>query len=323
MVLKRAFFVERTLAPLPSPQFEGLSLRCKTRQKGCACGWQWRRCMEAAGVTMKRYLVTGGAGFIGSAVVRKLIRDTSHQVLVVDKLTYAGNLDSLTPVANSTALPLRAGRYRRRRADARDSSMRTSRTSSCISPRRAMSIARSTGRERSSQTNVVGTFALLQAALHYWRRLARERQRAFRFHHISTDEVFGSLGEDGLLPRGISLSAELALFGLEGRLGPFRPSLAPYLRPADDRHQLLEQLWALSLSREADPADHPQCARGQTPAGLRQGRERARLALRRRSRRRRCILVADQAGSRARLQHRRPQRADQYRRRARDLRARR
>ena len=118
MVLKRAFFVERTMAPLPSPQFEGLSLRCKTRQKGCACGWQWRRCMEAAGVTMKRYLVTGGAGFIGSAVARKLIRDTSHQVLVVDKLTYAGNLDSLDSGIEQHALPLREGRYRRRRADA-------------------------------------------------------------------------------------------------------------------------------------------------------------------------------------------------------------
>jgi dTDP-glucose 4,6-dehydratase len=153
--------------------------------------------MEAAGVIMKRYLVTGGAGFIGSAVARKLIRDTSHQVLVVDKLTYAGNLDSLTPVSNST-------RYRFEKADIGDGErMRT--LIDAYQPDVIMHLAAESHVDRSIdgpgafvQTNVVGTYALLQAALHYWRRLSRERQRAFRFHHVSTDEVFGSLGDDGL-----------------------------------------------------------------------------------------------------------------------------
>ena len=131
------------------------------------------------------------------------------------------------------------------------------------------------------QTNVVGTFTLLQAApCAIGGACLASAQRGFRFHHISTDEVFGSLGEDGLLPRGIPLPAELALLGLEGRLRPFRARLAPHLRPADADHQLLQQLRAVPLSREADPAHDPQRARGQAPAGLRQGRERARLALR-------------------------------------------
>ena len=149
-------------------------------------------------MTMKRYLVTGGAGFIGSAVARKLIRDTSHQVLVVDKLTYAGNLNSLDSGIEQPALPLRDRPISATASGCARSSMRTSRTSSCTSPRRAMSIARSTGRARSCRRTSSAPSPCLQAALHYWRRLSRERQRAFRFHHVSTDEVFGSLGDDGL-----------------------------------------------------------------------------------------------------------------------------
>jgi dTDP-glucose 4,6-dehydratase len=145
---------------------------------------------------MKRFLVTGGAGFIGSAVVRTLVRDTPHQVLVVDKLTYAGNLDSLKPVANSP-------RYTFERADVADAERMRS-IIQAYAPDVIMHLAAESHVDRSIdgpgeflQTNVVGTYSLLQAALEHWRRLPLECQTSFRFHHISTDEVFGSLGEEG------------------------------------------------------------------------------------------------------------------------------
>jgi dTDP-glucose 4,6-dehydratase len=144
----------------------------------------------------RKFLVTGGAGFIGSAVVRRLIRDTSHQVLVVDKLTYAGNLDSLAPVAGSD-------RYGFEQADIADAG-RMRAILSRFQPDVIMHLAAESHVDRSIdgpgafvQTNVVGTFTLLQAALAYWRGLTGERRDAFRFHHISTDEVFGTLGPDG------------------------------------------------------------------------------------------------------------------------------
>jgi dTDP-glucose 4,6-dehydratase len=144
----------------------------------------------------KKYFITGGAGFIGSAVVRLLIRDTSHQVLVVDKLTYAGNLDSLKPVANTP-------RYNFVQADIADAERMRSLVDE-YQPDVVMHLAAESHVDRSIdgpgefvQTNVVGTFTLLQAALGYWRGLSAERQATFRFHHISTDEVFGTLGEEG------------------------------------------------------------------------------------------------------------------------------
>jgi dTDP-glucose 4,6-dehydratase len=145
----------------------------------------------------KRFLVTGGAGFIGSAVVRRLLQTTAHEVLVVDKLTYAGNLESLAPVAASP-------RYRFARADiAEGPTMRL--LFEEFSPDVVMHLAAESHVDRSIdgpgefiQTNLVGTFALLQAALSHWRALPAPRKQGFRFHHISTDEVFGSLGPEGL-----------------------------------------------------------------------------------------------------------------------------
>jgi dTDP-glucose 4,6-dehydratase len=144
----------------------------------------------------RKFLVTGGAGFIGSAVVRRLIRETSHQVLVVDKLTYAGNLDSLAPVAGSD-------RYGFEQADIADAGLMRA-ILSRFQPDVIMHLAAESHVDRSIdgpgafvQTNVVGTFTLLQAALAYWRGLTGERRDGFRFHHISTDEVFGTLGPDG------------------------------------------------------------------------------------------------------------------------------
>lgn len=144
-----------------------------------------------------RILVTGGAGFIGSALVRRIIRDTPHTVLVYDKLTYAGNLASLAPVAADA-------RYAFVRADICDPAAARAALES-FRPDWVMNLAAESHVDRSIdgpaafiQTNLVGTGVMLQASLDYWRALPEDEQAAFRFHHISTDEVFGSLGAEGL-----------------------------------------------------------------------------------------------------------------------------
>lgn len=143
-----------------------------------------------------RILVTGGAGFIGSAVVRRIIQETPDRVLVFDKLTYAGNLASLAPVA-------RDARYRFLKGDICDAAAVKAALSD-FEPDIIMHLAAESHVDRSIdgpaafiQTNVVGTFVLLQTALAYWRGLPPGRHDRFRFHHVSTDEVFGSLGESG------------------------------------------------------------------------------------------------------------------------------
>ncbi len=145
-----------------------------------------------------RILVTGGAGFIGSALVRHLLTETQHEVFNVDKLTYAGNLESLAPVAASP-------RYRFLQADicdraAMDEALRD------FQPDAVMHLAAESHVDRSIdgpsafiQTNIVGTYSLLESVRAYWLGLDKERKAAFRFHHISTDEVYGDLhGADDL-----------------------------------------------------------------------------------------------------------------------------
>ncbi|MCI5043847.1 MAG: dTDP-glucose 4,6-dehydratase [Aquisalinus sp.] len=144
-----------------------------------------------------KYLVTGGAGFIGSAVIRSLIADTAHEVLNFDALTYAGNLSSLAGVAESE-------RYQFIHGDIRDLAL-VRETISTWQPDLIMHFAAESHVDRSIdgpaafiETNIVGTFNLLSAALDYWQNLSPNRQQLFRFQHISTDEVYGSLGETGL-----------------------------------------------------------------------------------------------------------------------------
>ncbi len=145
-----------------------------------------------------KILVTGGAGFIGSAVVRHIIENTRDEVRVVDSLTYAGNLESLAPVAGSE-------RYSFSQTDITDAAAVAAQFSE-FHPDIVMHLAAESHVDRSIdgpaafiQTNVIGTFTLLEAARHYWSGLGEEQKQAFRFHHISTDEVYGDLhGTDDL-----------------------------------------------------------------------------------------------------------------------------
>lgn len=143
-------------------------------------------------------LVTGGAGFIGSAVVRHIIQNTAHHVLNVDKLTYAGNLESLESVATSE-------RYQFSHTDICDRA-RLDQLFKTFQPDLVMHLAAEshvdrsiTGSQDFIETNIIGTYQLLEATRFYWNNLEPSQKEAFRFHHISTDEVYGDLeGTDDL-----------------------------------------------------------------------------------------------------------------------------
>ncbi len=148
-----------------------------------------------------RILLTGGCGFIGSAVVRHLVRNTGHDVTTLDKMTYAASRDALEEVREHA-------RHRIIEADVADG--RAVRDAFATSdPDWVMHLAAETHVDRSIdgpapfiQSNVVGTFTMLEAAREHWQGLPAARRAGFRFHHVSTDEVFGALGpDDHLLPR--------------------------------------------------------------------------------------------------------------------------
>lgn len=144
-----------------------------------------------------KLIVTGGAGFIGSAVIRYLLTETDVTIINVDKLTYAGNLESLAPVAANP-------RYHFAQIDIKDA-VALEQLFSEHQPDAVMHLAAESHVDRSIdgpaefiETNIVGTYTLLEAARQYWQQLPTEQQASFRFHHVSTDEVYGSLEEDGL-----------------------------------------------------------------------------------------------------------------------------
>ena len=148
-----------------------------------------------------KVLVTGGAGFIGSAVCRYLVSEQDVQVLNVDKLTYAANLNSLEPIAGSN-------NYNFEQVDICDAEKMETVFSS-FAPDAVIHLAAESHVDRSItgssafiETNIVGTHTLLEASRDYWSRLHGERRDSFRFVHISTDEVYGSLGDDGLFKEG-------------------------------------------------------------------------------------------------------------------------
>ncbi|MGC0934816.1 dTDP-glucose 4,6-dehydratase [Pantoea agglomerans] len=164
-----------------------------------------------------KILITGGAGFIGSAVVRHVINNTNDEVINVDKLTYAGNLESLKEVSSNP-------RYTFKQIDICDGQAITQALNE-YQPDAIMHLAAESHVDRSItgpaefvQTNVVGTYVLLEASRQYWSALPEERKSAFRFHHISTDEVYGDL------PHPDEMDGELPLFTEET---PYAPS-SPY-----------------------------------------------------------------------------------------------
>jgi len=163
-----------------------------------------------------KILVTGGAGFIGSAVIRHIIENTCDSVINIDKLTYAGNLQSLEPIKSSN-------RYVFEKVDICDRE-NVNRVFKQYKPDAVMHLAAESHVDRSItgpaefiQTNIVGTYNLLEAAREYWNTLNGNDKKSFRFHHISTDEVYGDL------PHPDEQEGELPLFTEETSYAPSSP----------------------------------------------------------------------------------------------------
>jgi dTDP-glucose 4,6-dehydratase len=168
-----------------------------------------------------KILVTGGAGFIGSAVVRHIINNTQDSVINVDKLTYAGNLESLVSVEN-------VERYFFEQVDICDRS-ELDRVFKQYKPDAVMHLAAESHVDRSItgpsdfiQTNIVGTYTLLEATREYWNTLSVDAKKAFRFHHISTDEVYGDLPHPDE-QEGLAVNQKLPLFTETTSYAPSSP----------------------------------------------------------------------------------------------------
>jgi dTDP-glucose 4,6-dehydratase len=166
-------------------------------------------------------LVTGGAGFIGSAVIRHIIKNTTDSVINVDKLTYAGNLESLVSIESSY-------RYVFEQVDICVRA-ELDRVFTQYQPDAVMHLAAESHVDRSItgpsdfiQTNIVGTYTLLEATREYWNTLSTDAKQAFRFHHISTDEVYGDLPHPDE-QEGLTVNQELPLFTESTSYAPSSP----------------------------------------------------------------------------------------------------
>ncbi len=263
-----------------------------------------------------KVLVTGGAGFIGSAVIRQLIAHSDFDVLNVDKLTYAGNLASLSDTSHSP-------RYSFAHVDICDRKAIDA-VFTDFRPAAVIHLAAESHVDRSIdapdafvQTNLIGTYNLLQAARRHHDRT--RRHSSFRFLQVSTDEVFGDLGDGGaLFDEETAYAPSSPYSATKAGVGSSRESLGTHLRSADIDHQLLEQLRPLPVSRKAHPAHDFECTRRQAAARIRRRRPDQGLAVRRRP----CTGPADGARERPagrNVRHRRTQRAEERRRGARHL----
>ena len=187
-----------------------------------------------------KLLITGGAGFIGSALVRGLISEKKHAVINYDKLSYAGNLDSLI---GASEYP----RYGFEQADICDAK-ELFRVFSKYQPTGIMHLAAESHVDRSIDgptdfidTNIVGTFNLLEAARHYYESLEEDKREQFRFHHISTDEVFGDLeGTDDLFTEQTPYSPSSPYSASKAASDHLGSSLGSHLWLAGNHYQLLK-----------------------------------------------------------------------------------
>ena len=199
---------------------------------------------------MKTLLVTGGAGFIGGNFVLGLLAGGGYRVVNLDALTYAGNLDTLAVLRGNADHIFVQGDIGDRALVAQ--LLQEHQPTAIVNFAAESHVDRSIdGPAEFVQTNVVGTLALLESALAHWRAAPLEQQDAFRFLHVSTDEVYGSLGPLGHFTEESPYAAELAVFGVQGGVGSSGARVPSHLRPADADHELLEQLRAVPVSRKS------------------------------------------------------------------------
>ena len=230
-----------------------------------------------------KVLVTGGAGFIGSAVCRHLVATRNVSVVNVDKLTYAANLRSLDSIANDE-------RYAFQQADICDRAKMEAifahhKPTAVIHLAAESHVDRSiTGADAFLETNVMGTYRLLEVTKSYYAALEPDARVALSFCPRIDGRSLRLARRNRALPRGYTLSAELALFGKQGSVRSSRARLVQDLRTTGYRIELFEQLRAIPVPREAYPAHDFECSRLQIVACLRQRNQRPRLAACRRSR---------------------------------------
>ena len=265
-----------------------------------------------------KVLITGGAGFIGSALCRLLIAETEADVVNLDKLTYAAVAAGGGGAGRTSALSIREGRHLRRGGARPHLFRRISPTRCSISPRNPMSTARSM-RHRTSSIPISSAPSRCCR-----RRAAISTADGGKTRRFPLPPRFDRRGlwlarARRRIPRGHALCAQLALFGQQGGIRPFGARLAPYVRAAGRDDQLLEQLRPVSASGKTDPADDHQRGAWPAAAGLWQRHQHSRLAVRRRPCARPVVRAVARPGRRE-IQYRRRCRDDQSRSGASDLR---